>query len=138
MSPDRIKALDMQFMNELLSLITSTGSRMDYSQRANNSGCALMKLFNDDKDKGNTPYAQSPYYHQGVKMLLSDAMAKTMTRVSQKEFDLIRDTIEELNHQFPISEQLITAQRARAPLSATCIQTQVRLPPHGPHRGRIL
>ena len=54
---------------------------MDYAQRANNSGCALMKLFLDDKDKGNTPYAQSPY-HQGVKMLLSDALTKTMTRVS--------------------------------------------------------
>ena len=70
-SSDRIKAIDMQLLNELLSLITSSGRRMDYSRRASNSGFNLIQIFHSDKAKGLTPYAQSPY-HQGIKLLLSD------------------------------------------------------------------
>ena len=110
-SSDRIKAVDMQLMNELLSLITSTGRRMDYAKRAQNSGIALIKLFIHDKNKGLTPYAQSPY-NQSIKLLLADALTKEMTQISQRQFDAIRDHIEELNCQLPDNEQLTSAQRA--------------------------
>ena len=64
-----------------------------------------MRLFHIDKNKGLTPYAQSPY-NQGIKLLLSEALSKEMTMVSQNQFDELRDTIEELNCQLPVSEQM--------------------------------
>ena len=62
-SPDRIKAVDLQLLNELLSLITSTGRRLEYARRATNSGIKLIELFHAEKNRGLTPYAESPYNH---------------------------------------------------------------------------
>ena len=51
-SPDRIKAVDLQLLNELLTLITSAGRRMDYARRATNSGLRLIELFHQEKNRG--------------------------------------------------------------------------------------
>ena len=99
-APDRIKALDMQLMNELLALITSTGRRQDYAKRANHSGFTLMRLFNIDKSQGLTQYAESPHL-RGLKLILQSALLKRMTTKSQRQFDAIRDEIEEINCQIP-------------------------------------
>ena len=110
-SPGRIKALDMKYMNQLLTLITSSGRRLDYARKANHSGIALMKLLIQEKDAGNTPYAQSPHV-RGLKLLLTSALQRRLTCKSQKLFDEIKDQIEELNVQLPSDEQLTESQRS--------------------------
>ena len=98
-------------MNLLLTLITSSGRRLDYARKANHSGIELMKLLIQEKDAGNTPYAQSPHI-RGLKLLLTNALQRRLTCKSQKLFDEIKDQIEELNVQLPNDEQLTESQRA--------------------------
>lgn len=95
----------MQLMNEILLLITSTGCRQDYARRSMHSGFKLMRLFDVDKDQGLTAHAESPHL-RGLKLMLTASLQKRMTSKSQRQFDEIRDEIEEINNQIPTASQM--------------------------------
>ena len=107
-APDRLMQLDMKLRNNLLSLITSKGRRRHY-QEATLSGCELLNIFIRDAKAAASAYVQSPYIRK-LKAQLNEVRKVTLSKISMKEFDDIRDGIEEINDQLDVDDRMTDVQ----------------------------
>ena len=107
-APDRLLQLDMKLRNNLLALITSKGRRRHY-QELTLSGCDLLRKFIDDAKAASSAYVQSPYIRK-LKAQLHEVRKVSLTKVSMKEFDEVRDSIEEINDQLGVEDRMTDVQ----------------------------
>ena len=135
-NPDLVAQVDQKLLSQLLKLITEKGARARYVKEARRSGVRLLRLLIATAAETTTSFGADPRLVRNLRRL-RELKDRTLSAVSQVEFDTLRYALERANESLPPnhrdthitqmqSHMLGLVRRLGDPIFETYLENQIK------------